>query len=95
MINEILYLKPSIQGSILISLKINSTNFAIIFYPKQLKAEMGNGLLKSEDLHAFKSKNQRLDQNCHIKEKRNIPFIIQVIMHVLMNGLFVITAELP
>jgi len=35
MINEILSLKPSIQGSILISLKINSTNFAIIYYPKR------------------------------------------------------------
>jgi len=69
MINEILSLKPSIQGSILISLKINSTNFAITFYPKQLKAEMGNGMLGDVGLYAFKSKNQRFYQDCHIKKK--------------------------
>jgi len=43
MINEILPLKPSIQGSILISLKINPTNFAVFIYPKRPWAEMGNG----------------------------------------------------
>jgi len=36
-----------------------------------------------------------LYQNRQIKEKRYIPFVIQVIIHVLMNGLFAIAAELP
>jgi hypothetical protein len=34
MINELFSLKRSIQGSILISFKINSMNFPVIFYPK-------------------------------------------------------------
>ena len=39
-------------------------------YPKRPWDEMGNEMLGDAGLYAFKSKNQRLYQNCHIKEKR-------------------------
>ena len=47
------------------------------------------------DLNASESKNYCFYQNCHIKEKRNISFIIKIIIHVLMDSLFSIAAELP
>jgi hypothetical protein len=65
------------------------------FYPKQPWDEMGNGLLTSADLYASECKNHCFYQNCQIQKKRGVPFIIQVIIHVLMNSLFAIAAELP
>jgi len=47
------------------------------------------------DSNPLKTKQQRLKQNRHIKKKGSVLHVVKIIIHVFMNGLFPIPAQLP
>ena len=52
-------------------------------------------LLANLNLYSPKSKNEGFKQNRQIKEKRHVIFIVQVVLHILVNGFFAVTTQLP